>query len=1161
MAGAGVAGGEDDADAMTMMMSPPRELGSTLPPPVASETPETLSSKGKVATGDDSLDASDELVLGSEADMLQRASRRGLSFDDSGDGAALSAEGADASGGDGDGSLLEQVALNASAAAAAEADSAEVSLSLSAELAGGESAAAGMGVGESLVLDESPVRAKVRSARGKREGSPGGPPPKAKPAPRGGARGGTSSARTSREAPATTKSAASKGRARPASASSASAFRSSGGLSTTSSNDALARSFAELQEQVAHSFAEKTDAGATRASARQFDAAQRQWAKREADLERQVEMFRREAAAETAKAKKAIDAQQRRAVKERADRSELERRNRELAREKAELLKQLSELQKEQPRDRLKRAANEEQVTLAATELEEVRRGIAEQETLIAGFQRENERLSKELKEAKAAAEDTSTASAGQVEALERELIRARDEAQVQRARAEAAGAARETEDGDDAPSSPSEGLSNERVLSAEVERLQTEIEAHKQREMDLKFELDRARTARKELEQRYEGIDPRRVVAEDAALAEARETLARERAAHERQLSELEDKIKWYANNQELITANDEQLKTQRKRIAQLEEQLQFHEGATASKPGTGASAGSSDRKAASKGNVVGRASDRPRVSAGGAGGGAGAKRVKELEARVRELEMALEERGSSSIASLVAASRPRVEESSEVKRLHDKIGGLVDELETSRTESQRKLRALRQEYDRLRVNYDSAINDSKKKVAAAEKREADVAKRGGANAAKVRDLERQVEELRRFYSRKCRGLQEQLDEANKTLGVEKEKEDARKAKAKENRIAKQIEKERQERLNARQEAQSGAETGAAGARPRGDSFDPQARALADAEKRLRLASQQLAERDAQLLQLEGEAMQLRTVVQKASTFMVPDPKATAGDTVTSGTEALRTSVEVLTLREELSHLTDRYNELVEARARGGGLASAAQGGPEPANGRQADALVASREAVQRLYMEAVEKAASLRLQHAEELASARQAHAAEMRTVVAAAEAHAEEARRATTAAQAQAFALPGEVALLRQRAEKAELELKQARERIESLQRAYEAAAAAARKKEAPGAAELAALQEHVARLEAQAARREAQWRGVCDDIKRMTVAESAVAERRWQLRLESKNQEIERFKAELDSMLGAAEQLQEQLGTSGASAVGAAAAFAAGAGAAR
>ena len=95
----------------------------------------------------------------------------------------------------------------------------------------------------------------------------------------------------------------------------------------------------------------------------------------------------------------------------------------------------------------------------------------------------------------------------------------------------------------------------------------------------------------------------------------------------------------------------------------------------------------------------------------------------------------------------------------------------------------------------------------------------------------------------------------------------------------------------------------------------------------------------------------------------------------------------------------------------------------------------------------------------------------------------------------------------------------------------------------------------AAELAALQDHVARLETQAARREAQWRGVCDDIKRMTVAEAAVAERRWKLRLEAKNQELERFKGELDAMLVAAEQLQDQLGAQGHIAVGAVAAAAA------
>lgn len=1037
---------------------------------------------------------------------------------------------------------------------AAPASQPDESLVLSGELLGRLGGTAELE--HSLTLDESPVRARG-PAGAKR-------PPKAA----GGRRASGGTLRSSRDG-----SKPRAARARPASASASGALRASTGLNSTvnsSTNDALASRFAELQEQVASL---PNSSEAARERSRQLEAAQRQFAKREAELERAVETARREAANEASKAKKAAEAAQRRAVKERTDRSELERRNRELARDKADLLKQLAELQKEQPRDRLRRAEGEQQVTLAASELEEVRRGIAEQETLIAGFQRENERLSKDLKEAKLAVAETASEAEAKVAALERDLMRARDEVQVQRARAEAAGAARE-QAGDEAGDeekrdttkasgspAPSSELSNQRVLSAEVERLQVELEAQRQREGDLKFELDRARAARKELEQRYEGIDPRRVVAEDTALAEARDTLARERAAHERQLGELEGKIKWYASNQELITANDEQLKAQKERIAQLEQQLAFYEGESAAAAVAGDKA---DAKKPMGGRVSGA-----KVSVGGAGGGAGAKRVKELEARkkelearVKELERALEERGSSSIASLVAAARPRPEESTEVKRLNQKCAKLAEELESARNESVRKLRSLRQEYDRLRVSYESALSDARKSAAAAEKREADMAKRGGVNATKVRDLERQVEELRRFYSRKCRSLQEQLEEAQKANAEHKDREETRKAKAKEARLAKTIERERQERLarasrdgrptdKVKVDAPVAAEVADADASAKAQQ-DTHTGELAEVQDRLAEAAQQLADRDARLLRLEAEAKQLRAVVKAAGSHMVRDPRAASG---ASNGEALRTSVEVLTLREELAHLAVRYNELAQATARGGGLSAAVQQQQRDGDPSHVEVMAASREAVQRLYMEAVEKAAALRLQHAEEMAGERQAHAAEMRRVVAAADARADEAQRTLAAAQAAERAAPGEATALRERAERAEAALMEANARVESLQRAYEAAAAAARRKEAPGAAELAALQDHVARLETQAARREAQWRGVCDDIKRMTVAEAAVAERRWKLRLEAKNQELERFKGELDAMLVAAEQLQDQLGAQGHIAVGAVAAAAA------
>lgn len=57
--------------------------------------------------------------------------------------------------------------------------------------------------------------------------------------------------------------------------------------------------------------------------------------------------------------------------------------------------------------------------------------------------------------------------------------------------------------------------------LQAELESVQS---AAASREVELKFEIDRARQGRKELETRFAGLDPHKMATEDHALAQVKE-------------------------------------------------------------------------------------------------------------------------------------------------------------------------------------------------------------------------------------------------------------------------------------------------------------------------------------------------------------------------------------------------------------------------------------------------------------------------------------------------------------------------------------------------------------------------------------------------------------------------------------------------------------
>lgn len=75
---------------------------------------------------------------------------------------------------------------------------------------------------------------------------------------------------------------------------------------------------------------------------------------------------------------------------------------------------------------------------------------------------------------------------------------------------------------------------------------------------------------------------------AEDEVIAELRDQLSAQSAAHQQQLSELQSKLSWYVENQQLISQSDELVTHQAQVIRQLENRLQQVEGTAAAGGGT---------------------------------------------------------------------------------------------------------------------------------------------------------------------------------------------------------------------------------------------------------------------------------------------------------------------------------------------------------------------------------------------------------------------------------------------------------------------------------------------------------------------------------------------------------------------------------------------
>ncbi|GBG81765.1 hypothetical protein CBR_g33943 [Chara braunii] len=422
--------------------------------------------------------------------------------------------------------------------------------------------------------------------------------------------------------------------------------------------------------------------------------------------------------------------------------------------EKIDLSQQLQKMGADKPQDRVLRGGTD--VRLTQKELKQLRKDIQEQETLIKGYQMENERMVERLREMQAEMKENERRTKEDNTRLAATL--ASHHIDYSRKSADAAS-------------------HFQRILNLEAELERVKQEAHA-RELELKFELDKARKGRKELENRIAGIDPEQMAKEDAALEETRAQLTKEREEHAKVVKEMERKLQWYAENQELIDQINQVNRQQAATITQLQTCLAEYDKEDA------------DVNGIIKGNVERSDSKNKQMNQnkkqGSRGGGAfkvqaSSSHIAALQKQVKSLEAALQEiiKSPNSLTALVQASRPPPEENELIVKLKSEVASLNAICTSTEEQSNKALRSLRQEHERICMEYQRRIKALKQQIIQHPK---PALARAGSHdteralpAGRTKRLEQQLEECRTFYSKKVKELSKKLAEATS----EKTKED----------------------------------------------------------------------------------------------------------------------------------------------------------------------------------------------------------------------------------------------------------------------------------------------------------------------------------------------------------------------------------------------
>ena len=196
--------------------------------------------------------------------------------------------------------------------------------------------------------------------------------------------------------------------------------------------------------------------------------------------------------------------------------------------------------------------------------------------------------------------------------------------------------------------------------------------------------------------------------------------------------IRQLTDKLAWYAENQQLIARYEERAQRDKQRIAELEKA----------------------KAAPSAGPATSRSVPTD------------LKKIKALEREVELLRRKHSRAGGEdgAVAGMIEAARPSVEESEAVRELNTRLGDAHRALEERDADWERRLRAIRQEQERIRLGYEKkvkALEDATKGKLGQLKRGplaaalpvAAVKPADSAGEDVVREMERRMEEMRHFY------------------------------------------------------------------------------------------------------------------------------------------------------------------------------------------------------------------------------------------------------------------------------------------------------------------------------------------------------------------------------------------------------------------------
>ncbi|XP_077668899.1 centrosomal protein of 162 kDa isoform X4 [Eretmochelys imbricata] len=314
--------------------------------------------------------------------------------------------------------------------------------------------------------------------------------------------------------------------------------------------------------------------------------------------------------------------------------------------------------------------------TVTEEKLKQIQKEIQDQENLLHGYQQENERLYKQMKELQIQNKKNEERMFKENQHLTSELASLREQMDKNNFLSQLEQDSKPTRN-----QSFTELISELRVAQKEEAKLQEEIKRLKQDKQALEVDLGQMRRER----------DLARAQIDSTSGEKSYEIKIIEES-YKQEISLLKKRLQWYAENQELLDRDASHLKDAKQEIEKLKLQV--------------------DNLRTEAGNQSGQQKKRLKDRA------ADAKKIQDLERQIKEMEAILKRRHPNSLPALIYAAAAASEgggdisaKSNTIDFLERRIKKLETELEGKDDEAKKSLRAMEQQFQKIKLQYEQRL------------------------------------------------------------------------------------------------------------------------------------------------------------------------------------------------------------------------------------------------------------------------------------------------------------------------------------------------------------------------------------------------------------------------------------------------------------------